>query len=382
MAVAMANLQPGDTAAAGLLALNRSESVQQAGSAAAVISSPVQNLLVADATTIALFVTGRVPIRAAGDGSAPVPGDGSHDWTGWAAGEQLPHSVAPESGRLVNANEPVWPPDFPVFMGRDTFGDWRARYIRQLLEQSDRHTAAGFSAMQADVMDGFARQVLPLLLRAPTLNGAPEKALRLLHDWNGSAVMDSPAPLIFNAWMDAFYSAVLQHSGLTAGVGAPVSDFVASVLSPEGAHWCNGDCVPMLRDALIDAVKHLSTRFGDDPAAWRWGDVHQAVFAHPLLRSIPILGPFTTITIPSPGDDNTIDRGGMNAALQSVHGASYRGVYDLADLDRSLFMIAPGQSGNPLSAHARDFALRWRDGATVTLGPIAASIAGTVRLTP
>jgi penicillin amidase len=380
MAVAMGNLQPGDTAATGLLALNRATSVQEAGVAAAQISSPVQNLLVADAKTIGLFVTGRVPIRKTGDGSAPVPGgDGSHDWTGWAVGEQLPHSVSPDSGRLVNGNEPVWPPDFPVFMGRDTFGDWRAKRIREILAKSDRHTPADFAAMQTDVVDSFARQVLPVLL---AVQGAPEKELGLLRGWDGAAVMDQPAPLIFNAWMDAFYTAVLRHAGLTAGVGAPVSDFVASVLSPDGAHWCGGDCAPMLRDSLADAVKNLSVRFGDDPSAWRWGDAHQAVFAHPILRNIPVLGSFTTITVPSPGDDNTVDRGGTDALFQSVHGAAYRGVYDLADLDRSLFMITPGQSGNPLSAHARDFAIRWRDGATITLGPVAASISGTVRLTP
>jgi penicillin amidase len=380
MAVAMANLQPGDTAAAGLLALNRATSVQEAGVAAAEITSPVQNLLVADAKTIGLFVTGRVPIRKAGDGSAPVVGaDGAHDWVGWAAGDQLPHSVSPESGRLVNANEPVWPAGFPVFMGRDTFGDWRARRIREMLEKSDRHTPPDFAAMQTDVVDSFAQQVLPVLLAVP---GTPAKVMGLLRGWDGSAVMDSAAPLIFNAWIEAFYTTVLRHAGLTAGVGEPVSDFVASVLTPAGAHWCDGDCVPMLRDSLAEAVKELSTRFGDDPAAWRWGDAHQAVFAHPILRNIRILGPLTTIGIPSPGDDDTVDCGGINAAFQSVHGAAYRGVYDLADLDRSLFMITPGQSGNPLSAHARDFATRWRDGATITLGPAAAVITGTVRLIP
>jgi len=382
MAVAMGNLQPNDIAAAGLLALNRAATVEQAGAAAAQISSPVQNLLVADARTIGLFVTGRVPIRKAGDGSAPVPGDGSHDWVGWAAGEQLPHSVAPPSGRLVNANEPVWAPEFPVFMGRDAFGDWRARRIREMLEHSERHTPAGFAAMQTDVVNDFARQVLPALLATSGTIGAAEKALELLRGWDGSAVMDSPAPLIFNAWMDAFYAAVLRRAGLSNGIGAPVSDFVASVLSPAGAHWCDGDCAPMLRDSLIAAVTDLSTRFGGDPAAWRWGDAHQALFVHPILRSIPMLGSFTTISLPSPGDDDTLDRGGTNALFQSVHGAAYRGVYDLADLDRSLFMITPGQSGNPFSAHARDFAIRWRDGATIMLGPAAASISGTVRLTP
>ena len=68
-----------------------------------------------------------------------------------------------------------------------------------------------------------------------------------------------------------------------------------------------------------------------------------------------------------PGDGTTLDRGGTDEALKAVHGASYRGVYDLADLDRSLFMMAPGQSGNPLSRHARDFLTRWRDGAMVML---------------
>ena len=382
MAVAMGNLQPTDTAASGLLALNRAGSVQDAGTAATAISSPVQNLLVADANTIGMFVTGRVPIRKAGDGSAPVPGDGSHDWTGWASGEQLPRSVSPESGRIVNANEPVWQPDFPIFMGRDTFGAWRANRIRELLGQSDRQTLADFAAMQVDVVDTFARQVLPALMAVPGITGTGEKALDLLRGWDGSAAMESPAPLIFNAWMQAFYNAVLHHAGLTAGVGAPVSDFVASVLSPAGAHWCDGDCGPMLRDSLDEAVRDLSARFGDDPAAWRWGEAHQAMFAHPMVRGIPVLGSLTTISVPSPGDDTTLDRGGTNAAFQSVHGAAYRGVYDLSDLDRSLFMVTPGQSGNPFSSHARDFVMRWRDGATITLGPAATSIGGTVHLTP
>jgi penicillin amidase len=382
MSVSMGNLQPRGSAASGLLALNRAISVHEAGVAAAEITSPVQNLLVADAKTIGLFVTGKVPIRRAGDGSAPVPGDGSHDWIGWASGEQLPHSVAPASGRLVNANEPVWPPNFPVFMGRDTFGDWRARRIRELLEKSDRQTPADFVAIQTDVVDTFARQELPTLLAVPDVTGASRTALSLLRDWDGSATMESPAPLIFNAWMESFYAAVLHRAGLTTGIGAPVSDFVASVLTPAGAHWCDGACAPILRSSLADAVKDLSARFGDEPAAWRWGDAHRAVFAHPFLRFVPLLGTLTTISIPSPGDDNTLDRGGTNALFQSVHGAAFRGVYDLANLDRSLFIITPGQLGNPFSAHARDFAIRWRDGATIMLGPVAASISGTVRLTP
>jgi penicillin amidase len=383
LAVSMANLAPGDTAAAGLLALNNATDVQEAGIAATEISSPVQNLLVADAKTIAQFTTGRVPIRKAGDGSMPVPGDGSHDWIGWATGDQLPHAVAPASGRLVNANEPDWAEDFPVFMGRDTFGAWRADRIRALLAENDKQSVADFAAMQLDVQDGFALAVLPrLLMPMPDLTPEATAAQAALRGWDGRATMDKAAPLIFSAWMDRFYRAVLLHAGLKHGLGAPVSDFVAMVLAPAGAPWCGGDCTPLLRDALNTTAAELATRLGTDMSQWRWGDVHQAVFAHPLLRFVPVVGPLSTIRIPAPGDNDTLDRGATDAALRDVHGASFRGVYDLADLDRSVFTMAPGQSGNLFSAHARDFVTRWRDGATIRLGADPAQVSATVHLTP
>ena len=48
-------------------------------------------------------------------------------------------------------------------------------------------------------------------------------------------------------------------------------------------------------------------------------------------------------------------------------GAGYRGVYDLADPDSSVFVIATGQSGHPLSRHYDDLAERWRRGEYVTM---------------
>jgi penicillin amidase len=382
LAVSMANLAPGNTAAAGLRALNQARDVEAAGKAAAMITAPVQTLLAADHQHIALYVTGRVPIRRAGDGSVPVPGDGSHDWIDWASGEQLPHIVAPASGRLINANDRVAPPDFPIFLGRDWFGDWRASRIRELLARSDRHTTADFVHMQIDVGSHFARQVLPTLLAVPITESIARYSQALLHDWDGSMTMDLPQPLIFNAWLQHFYGRVLREAGIPTSEGGPLPEFVAYVLSPEGAHWCGGDCAAMLRAALTDAITDLTSRFGGDPAKWRWGEAHQAVFAHPILRALPILGTLGTLSIPSPGDDTTIDRGGpAYKQFQSVHGPEYRGVYDLADLDRSLFIVAPGQSGNLLSRHARDFLTRWRDGAMVTLGPMADTTTSTIRLT-
>jgi penicillin amidase len=384
LAVSMANLLPGDTAAAGLLALNQAKTVAEAGQAAALITSPVQNLLVADRNGIGLFVTGRVPVRRGGDGSAPVPGaTGAYDWDALVGGDALPHYTAPESGRLVNANERIAPPDFPVFLGRDWFGNWRAQRIRQLLDRSAKHSVDDFVRMQTDVGSVYAQQLLPRLRAVPPPAGAAGRALALLTDWDGGMAMDRPQPLIFNAWLQRFRDAVLARAGVPPADAGPGQEFVAYVLSPAGASWCGGDCTAMLSDALVAAVADLAGRFGDDPAAWRWGAAHRAIFAHPLLANLPLIGDLGRISIPAPGDSSTLDRGGTGwSGFNAVFGASFRAVYDLADLDRSRFVMAPGQSGNLLSAHARDFLVRWRDGDTISLAAEPARLAGTLTLTP
>ncbi len=384
LAVSMASLEPGNVAAAGLRALNLAHSVAEAGRAAAEITAPIQNLTVADRATIGLFVTGRIPIRRAGDGFAPVAGaDGAHDWIGWASGDQLPHYVAPASGHLVNANERVAPPDFPVFLGRDWFGDWRARRIRELLAATPRATPADFARMQLDVVSPLARDLLPVLLAVHSDDPRAAAALGLLHHWDGSTARDLPQPLIFTAWLQRFVDLALRDARIPLEDAGPRSEFAAYVLSPRGTRWCGGDCSVLLRASLEAAVADLAARFGPDLARWRWGQPHQAVFANPLLRHLPLIGRWTTLRIASPGDDTTIDRGvPAYGSFESVHGPEFRAVYDLADLDRSLFVVAPGQSGNPLSSHATDFLRRWRDGATIMLGPKAATSTASIRLLP
>jgi penicillin amidase len=384
LAVSMGNLQPGDTAAAGLLALNEAATVAEAGQAAAMITSPVQNLLVADRHDIGLFVTGRVPVRRAGDGSAPAPGaTGADDWTAMVGGDALPHYVDPPSGRLVNANERVAPADFPVFLGRDWFGNWRATRIRELLDRLPKATVTDFARMQVDAVSVYARQMLPRLRAVTPPPGTAGQALALLSGWDGAMASDKPQPLIFNAWIDRFRDAVLQRADVPPEDAGPDEEFVAFVLSPAGAAWCGGDCDALLAASLTEATTALAQQFGADPAAWRWGDAHRAVFAHPLLGRLPLVGGLATFGIAIPGDGSTLDRGGTGwDGFEAVHGPSFRAVYDLADLDRSRFVMAPGQSGNPFSRHSHDFLMRWRDGDTILLGPVAAMVAATVTLTP
>ncbi len=377
ISVEMANLAPGDRAASGLLALNRARNVAEAGAAAPIISSPVQNLTVADHDRIGFFVTGRVPLRRAGDGAFAANGaDGSGDWIGWASGDQLPHTVAPASGRLVNANERVAPPDFPVFLGADWYGDARARRIRQMLDAHPKASLDDFAMMQIDDLDLIAQDVLPRLIPlAPELAG-----------WDGRMRETLTAPTLFNAWMAEFYTLILQaqHIPATASDAAAYPpDLIHHALSPGGAALCGGDCTKLLQTALARARSRLTQRLGADPTTWRWGLVHQVKFVPPLLRPIPILGPLATTSISAPGSNSTVGRGGFRPdTFEMIHGAAFRGVYDLSNLDQSRFIIAPGQSGTPLSPLATSLLPRWHAATPITIGPEPHHAAVHVRLGP
>lgn len=380
LAVRMANLEPRDSAAAGLLALNRAGSIADARAAAALITSPPQNLMVADAAgSIAMYLTGRTPVRRVGDGNLPMPGwDGSHDWTGFVPFDDMPHRENPPGGVLVNANNRVQPEGEAPFLGRDWFGDWRFRRIQELLAQRDRQAPGDFAAMQRDSVSLFAREALPVLRAIPRPPGEAGMARDLLLSWDGAMDIDRPQPLIFNAWWQQAARLALAHGGVPPGGWPATAEFLRFVLRPDGrgAHWCSprteaeapdpnpsslagSACASLAGEALDEAVAGLSARFGPDPAAWRWGAAHQARFQHPLLRFLPMLGAWSTIAVPTPGDGETVNRGGLGAGFAHVHGAGLRAVFDLSRPDGAWAVIGTGQSGNPLSRHWSDQTPLW-----------------------
>src|SRR5262249_28093723 len=108
------------------------------------------------------------------------------------------------------------------------------------------------------------------------------------------------------------------------------------------------------------------------PDKWHWGDFHQATFKHPLFRELPVLRSVADLSIEADGGDDTVNRGGMFVGNEvdpfaQVHGAGFRGVYDLADLDRSRFVIATAQAGHILSPNYAGLMRAWRDGGFVVL---------------
>jgi penicillin amidase len=120
----------------------------------------------------------------------------------------------------------------------------------------------------------------------------------------------------------------------------------------------------LLGAALDDALEELRAALGEDIAGWRWGALHHVRLAAPLA-SIPGLDAlFVAADTEVGGDEQTVMQGGFDGRLGYAAAVipSWRAVYDLADLDRSMGVLPAGVSGNPASPHWGDQHELWAGG--------------------
>jgi penicillin G amidase len=350
--------------------------------------APMQTISYADVDgNVGYISAGRVPVRKPANdlrGLLPAPGwDARYDWTGWIPFGELPRVFNPSSGAVVNANHKTLPPGYRRFITSEWQPPYRAGRIAELLDATPRHTRESFARMQMDVVSPAVRDLLPSLLATPAKSDRARHALRRLAAWDGTMAADRPEPLIAIAWWReisrGLYADELGAAFNAAwGMRAPL---VSSALSGRGgaAAWCDDTrtervetCDDVLAEALERALDDLARRYGSNPDRWRWGEAHFAWSEHRPFSRVRWLAPFFEIRVPVPGDAYTLNVGQSDFANQaepfaSRHAASLRAIYDLADLEASLFIHSAGQSGNPLSSHYRDFAARWARGEYVPM---------------
>lgn len=404
-----------DTSMTAALRLMRAASVTEAIEAGRLFIAPSQNLTLADASGIAMQTIGAMPARDpshATKGRMPAPGwEGANRWTGMLPYEDNPRVINPTSGLLGNTNNKTVDRPFPNHVSYDWGDTQRIQRWLALMKTREVHTRDSFIEAQLDTVSPTARLLLPLIgadlwftgEAAP--EGTPERlrqrALALLAEWNGEMNEHLPEPLIAEAWLRALQERLAQDElgPLAAQFTHPQPDFIERVFrNTNGASiWCDviqsaatETCADIARIALDEALLHLNETYGPDLESWRWGDAHQATHDHPVLGDVPVLRYFVNIRQSTSGGDTTLMRGltkgtGANPYL-NVHGGGYRGVYDFADPDSSVFIQSTGQSGHPLSRFYDDLGELWRRGEYIpmSLDPALARAAavGITVLTP
>jgi penicillin amidase len=149
-------------------------------------------------------------------------------------------------------------------------------------------------------------------------------------------------------------------------------------------------CTDIARMALDDALVWIAEHHGGALESLRWGDAHEARHDHEVLGEVPLLRWLVNIRQSTSGGDQTLMRGRTSGVdpepFLNVHGAGYRGVYDFADPDSSVFITSTGQSGHPFSRHYDDLGELWRRGEYIPMsldpGLARAASVGVTRLLP
>ncbi|MCX8279331.1 penicillin acylase family protein [Phyllobacterium sp. 0TCS1.6C] len=382
-AVAMRTVwhSPGSAAYLGSLSYMRSRSTQRFADALDHWGTPSVNHVSADVDgNIGWFTAGFSPMRRNWQGLLPVPGDGSHEWEGFLPATELPRSFNPAAGFVASANEMNLPADRDP--GAPSIGhEWaegsRAKRIKAVLGGDHSHTLSASMALQTDVFSRPAKLIIGVLreiaLRVQ-MDGAQASRLELFEGWDyrleaGSA----PAALFEVWWMKHLRPGLLARFAPNETVRQLLlpGDFdrLLSLLQMPERFWSVEEREALVLSTLTKGWQDCAARLGPDPAAWRWGNLHQALFEHAASRVKPETDTEWNVgPLPLGGSRSTpmhaayrISDFGVNA------GASVRLVMDVGQWDNSVCVNTPGQSGDPRSSHYADLSECWSRGEYVPL---------------
>jgi len=400
-----------DTSIAAGLALMRAGTIEEGIAAGAGLVAPALNLVLAQARRIGMATLGRLPQRDSAhqtEGRMPAPGWlAANRWQGALPFSANPQLIDPPSGVLGNTNNRPVTRDFPDHLSHRWGDTQRIQRWARLMQAREVHTRDSFVEAQTDTVSPAARSLLPLVAADlwfssdPAPEGTPERrraeALARLAEWNGEMNEHLPEPLIFTAWMRSLQDALIRDElGPLAGlITHPEPVFIDRVFRDVGGAgvWCDviqssprETCTQIARRALDLALIDLTEAYGPQVDSWRWGDAHQARHDHQGLGQVPVLRHLVNIRQSTSGGDFTLMRG-LTAGtgpepFANIHAAGYRAVYDFADAEASVFIIATGQSGHPLSRNYDNLGVLWRRGEYIpmTLDPDLAR-AGAVGIT-
>ncbi|MHB0856119.1 MAG: penicillin acylase family protein [Anaerolineae bacterium] len=381
LALRWTSLEPG-TMMQAVLRLNRARNWDEFREAVRWFDGPSQNFIYADVEgNIGYQMPGRVPVRRSGDGSMPSPGwDSSYAWGGFAPFEDLPYAYNPPEGYIITANNAIVRSDQPHLITCDWGRGYRARRILELLEPREHVSIADFQALQADVYQSQATELLPFLLDLKTNDPRLRRALEVLAAWDLRADTDSSAAAILEVtrlellWQ--VYADQLGEEMTGRYLRSPTLmalHALSRLLEDPHAVWFDDIYTPeaetrddVLLSSLEAAVTYLEDEMGRDALRWQWGTLHTTTFVHSALgRSgiAPLETFFNRGPLAIPGSADSVYNTAYDPTdpYAAMLVPSYRQIVDVGGWENSLAMSMVGQSGHAMHPHYDNLLQQWRD---------------------
>jgi len=348
--------------------------------------APGQNVMYADVDGhIGYQAMGRVPIRAAGDGSLPVTGgDDAHEWKGWIPFDDMPHVYDPPEGILATANGRITPDGYKYSISTNWDAPWRTDRIYRVLESGKKFAPADMLALQMDVSSAYDRfcadKFVYAIDHATNASGRAKQAADILRDWDGRMSADSAAPTIgtearrelARLLLEPKLGAAAESSNSRPGSGAESalswksyqwamsSVWLENVLTKQPGRWLPpgySDYGSLLTAAVENAVKKAGVPA--DLSQWKWGANYPVEIDHLVLSQLPLIGRFTGPGLhPQSGGGQTVKQVGRG------FGPSERLTWNFANFDESTLNLVTGESGIFLSPYYMDQWAAWYGGST------------------
>jgi penicillin amidase len=339
---------------------------------------PSQNFVYADVEgNIGYQAPGRIPIRASGDGSIPVPGwTRQFEWVDYIPFDQLPSVFNPPEGYIVTANNAVVGPDYPYFLSMDWSPGYRAQRIVEMIEADPSLSLQDLQTFQGDSSPIYAQIVLPYITDLIPPDTRLSQGIEILRSWDGRAVRESRGAALFEAlrlqMINKVFADELGEQLLERTLGSLLVTLTRILPDPSSA-WFDDLTTPevesrddILLIALEAAIDELTESLGNDMSDWQWGDLHTATFENQSLGKsgiAPIEAIFNRGPVPVDGSIATVNNTGYSMGdpytVQTV--PSYRQIINLAELSRSVSMHTTGQSGHAFHPHYNDMIDPWRN---------------------
>jgi penicillin amidase len=343
--------------------------------------APAQNAVYADVDgNIGYQATGKIPIRASGDGSLPENGsDDSHEWTGYIPFDKLPSTYNPPSGVLATANGRIAPDHYPYSISTEWEAPWRAARIYRVLESGKKFSAADMLALETDIYSEFDRFCAERFVNAidqqRSASPRAKAAAEIMRQWDGRMTASSAAPTLETRSRRQLVRLLLEPKLGAAPDGPELSEgklswksydwtmqsvWLENLLQAQPPRWLPHPYPGY--DALLTAAVEGAVNETDAPRdlnAWSWGEVNPVDIRHPIFGRIPILGHWS-----GPGLQPQSGSGYTVKAVSRAHGPSERMTVDLSNLDESTLNIVTGEGGNFLDTDFMDQWKAWYEGST------------------
>jgi penicillin amidase len=371
-----------------LFDIDSAQNWEQFRQAFSQFDAPGQNVVYADVDgNIGYQTTGKVPVRAAGDGSLPVSGaDDAHEWTSYIPFDKLPSIYNPPSGIIGTANGRITPDKYPNSISMEWEAPWRTERIYHVLESGRQFSPADMLALQTDIhseSDLFAAERFVYAVdHAAKPSARAKQAADLMRSWDGRMQASSAAPTIVensirelrrlllepelgSAPADAAKEGANEHETLSWQTYSweMRSVWLENILLHRPKRWLP-EKYPNYDELLTAAVDAAVNGPGapKDLASWNWGAFNAVEIEHPILGKIPLIRNWS-----GPGVQEQSGSGYTVKAVTQHHGPSERFTANLADLDQSTLNTVTGQGGNFLSPYYMDQWKAWYEGTTFTL---------------